>query len=134
MFKWLKKLNSWFTLDVEEDSQGKDSLLEQSKSNRASLKEQCRENVELASEKIFEIVHENILSAVTKGESSYSTYIYNFNKDIGGVELKNIESEVLKEFILNKLKERYSDNFYVSTHISSGDFPKSLNVYVSWER
>lgn len=119
---------------MEEDSQDKDNLLEQSKSNRASLKEQCRENVELASEKIFEIVHENILSAVKKGESSYSTYIYNFNKDISGVELKNIEAEVLKEFILDKLKERYSDNFYVSTHISSGDFPKSLNVYVSWER
>lgn len=121
-------------LDVKEDLQDKDSLLEQSKSNRASLKEQCRENVELASEKIFEIVHENILRAVEKGESSYSTYIYNFNQDVGGVELKNIEAEVLKEFILNKLKERYSDDFYVSTHISSGDFPKSLNVYVSWER
>ena len=121
-------------LDVKEDLQDKDSLLEQSKSNRASLKEQYRENVELASEKIFEIVHENILRAVEKGESSYSTYIYNFNQDVGGVELKNIEAEVLKEFILNKLKERYSDDFYVSTHISSGDFPKSLNVYVSWER
>lgn len=134
MFKWLKKLNRWFMLDVKEDLQDKDSLLEQSKSNRASLKEQYRENVELASEKIFEIVHENILRAVEKGESSYSTYIYNFNQDVGGVELKNIEAEVLKEFILNKLKERYSDDFYVSTHISSGDFPKSLNVYVSWER
>lgn len=121
-------------LDVEEDLQDKDSLLEQSKSNRASLKEQCKENVELASEKIFEIVHENILRAVEKGESSYSTYIYNFNQDVGSVELKNIGAEVLKEFILNKLKERYSDDFYVSTHISSGDFPKSLNVYVSWER
>ena len=134
MFQWLKKLNRWFMLDVEEDLQDKDSLLEQSKSNRASLKEQCKENVELASEKIFEIVHENILGAVEKGESSYSTYIYNFNQDVGSVELKNIGAEVLKEFILNKLKERYSDDFYVSTHISSGDFPKSLNVYVSWER
>lgn len=134
MFQWLKKLNRWFMLDVEEDLQDKDSLLEQSKSNRASLKEQCKENVELASEKIFEIVHENILRAVEKGESSYSTYIYNFNQDVGSVELKNIGAEVLKEFILNKLKERYSDDFYVSTHISSGDFPKSLNVYVSWER
>lgn len=121
-------------LDVEEDLQDKDSLLEQSKSNRASLKEQCEENVELASEKIFEIVHENILRAVEKGESSYSTYIYNFNQDVGGVELKNIGAEVLKEFILNKLKERYSDDFYVSAHVGSGDFPKSLNVYVSWER
>lgn len=121
-------------LDVEEDLQDKDSLLEQSKSNRESLKEQCKENVELASEKIFEIVHENILSAVEKGESSYSTYIYNFNQDVGGVELNNIEAEVLKEFILNKLKERYSDDFYVSAHIGSGDFHKSLNVYVSWER
>ena len=119
---------------MEEDSQDKDNLLEQSQLNRASLKEQCRENVELASKKIFEIVHENILREVEKGESSYSTYIYNFNQDVGGVELKNIEAEVLKEFILDKLKERYSDNFYVSTHISSGDFPKSLNVYVSWER
>ena len=134
MFQWLKKLNRWFMLDVEEDLQDKDSLLEQSKSNRESLKEQCKENVELASEKIFEIVHENILRAVEKGELSYSTYIYNFNQDVGGVELKNIEVEVLKEFILNKLKERYSDDFYVSAHISSGDFPKSLNVYVSWER
>lgn len=132
--EWLKTLYRWFFLDVKEDSQDKPNLLAQSKDNRASLKEQCRENVELASEKIFEIVHENILGAVAKGESSYSTYIYNFNKDISGVELKNIESEVLKEFILNKLKELYSDNFYVSTHISSGDFPKSLNVYVSWER
>lgn len=134
MFKWLKKLNSWFILDVEEDSQDKHNLLFQTKDNRESLKEQCKENVELASEKIFEIVHENILRAVEKGESSYSTYIYNFNQDVGGVELKNIGAEVLKEFILNKLKELYSDDFYVSAHVSSGDFPKSLNVYVSWER
>lgn len=134
MFKWLKKLNSWFTLDAEEDSQDKPNLLSQTKDNRESLKEQCKENVELASEKIFEIVHENILRAVEKGESSYSTYIYNFNQDVGGVELKNIGAEVLKEFILNKLKERYSDDFYVSAHVGSGDFSKSLNVYVSWER
>ena len=90
--------------------------------------------MELASEKIFEIVHENILSAVKKGESSYSTYIYNFSTVISGIELKNIEVEVLEEFILNKLKEIYSDDFYVSAHIGPNNLAKVLNVYVSWER
>ena len=86
MLKWLKKLNSWFTLDVEEDSQDKPNLLAQAKDNRESLKEQCKDNVEIASEKIFEIVHNNVLSAVKRGESSYLTFIYNFSTVIGGVE------------------------------------------------
>lgn len=133
MLKWLKKLNSWFTLDVEEDSQGKESLSAQSKDNRKSLKEQCKDNVEIASEKIFEIVHNNVLSAVKRGESSYLTFIYNFSTVIGGVELRNIEIEVLEEFIARKLKELYSDYFYVSAHIGPDNSAKALSVYVSWD-
>lgn len=133
VLKWLKKLNSWFTLDVKEDSQDKPRLSTQAKDNRESLKEQCKDSVELASEKIFEVVHENILEAVKKGESSYLTFIYNFNRDIGGVNLNNIEIEVLEQFILNKLKELYSDYFYVSINVGSGNFSKSLSVYVSWQ-
>lgn len=132
MFKWLKTLYRWFFLDVEEDSQDKSNLLSQTKDNRESLKEQCKENVELASEKIFEIVHENILRAVEKGDSSHCTFIRNFDTLIGGIELNNIEVEVLEEFILNKLKERYTDYFYVSVNVGSVNFPKSLSIYVSW--
>ena len=119
-------------LDVEEDSQDKDSLLEQSKSNRTSLKEKCKESVESASEKIFGAVHQDILRAVKKGDSSHFTFIRNFDTLIGGIELNNIEVEVLEEFILNKLKERYLDSFYVSIQVGSNKFPKSLSVYVSW--
>lgn len=119
-------------LDVEEDLQDKPNLLTQTKDNRKSLKEQCKESVESASDKIFEIVHQNILTAVKKGESSYLTFIYNFSTVIGGVELRNIEVEVLEEFISNKLKELYSDRFYVSAHIGQHNLAKSLSVYVSW--
>jgi len=132
VFKWLKKLNSWFTLDVEEDSQDKPNLLAQAKDNRESLKEQCKESVESASEKIFGAVHQDILRAVKKGDSSHLTFIRNFDTLIGGIELNNIEVEVLEEFILNKLKERYIDSFYVSIYVGSNKFPKSLSVYVSW--
>ena len=130
--EWLKTLYRWFFLDVEEDSQDKDNLLAQTKDNRESLKEQCKESVESASKKIFEVVHQDILRAVKKGDSSHFTFIRNFDTLIGGIELNNIEVEVLEEFILNKLKERYLDSFYVSIHVSSDKFPKSLSVYVSW--
>lgn len=130
--EWLKTLYRWFFLDVKEDSQDKLNLLSQTKDNRESLKAKCKDSVELASEKIFEIVHNNVLEAVKKGESSYLTFIYNFSTVIGGVELRNIEIEVLEEFISNKLKELYSDRFYVSAHIGPYNLAKSLSVYVSW--
>ena len=130
--EWLKTLYRWFFSDVKEDSQDKPNLLAQTKDNRESLKEQCKESVESASKKIFEVVHQDILRAVKKGDSSHFTFIRNFDTLIGGIELNNIEVEVLEEFILNKLKERYLDSFYVSIHVGSDKFPKSLSVYVSW--
>ena len=130
--EWLKTLYRWFFLDIKENSHGKSSLSAQAKDNRESLKEHCKESVESASEKIFGAVHQDILRAVKKGDSSHLTFIRNFDTLIGGIELNNIEVEVLEAFTLNKLKERYLDSFYVSIHVGSNKFPKSLSVYVSW--
>ena len=106
--EWLKTLYRWFFSDIKEDSHDKPNLLAQAKDNRESLKEQCKESVESASEKIFEAVHQDTLRAVKKGDSSHLTFIRNFDTLIGGIELNNIEVEVLEEFILNKLKRTLS--------------------------